>query len=123
MQALAPPPCSVAAARREPCAAILQPVEAALYAKGSIAVPCDAVKADLDGVLTGRTRDTCAHHILPGHESQGTTVRPHSDPRLKSSQRLHLGSLMQTVRAGVIEFADHAEPGVEKCEWCWTFVA
>ena len=39
-------------------------------------------------------------------------MRPNFDPRLKSGQRLFLGLLMQMVRAGMIEFAETAEPSV-----------
>ena len=67
-------------------------------------MPNDAVKANFDGVLTGKTRDMWVHwqdHILRGHESQGSD----SDPRLKSFQRLYMGLLMQMVRAGMIDCA------------------
>ena len=39
----------------------LQPAKAVLSTRGSVAVPCDAVKADLDGVLTGKTKDMWVH--------------------------------------------------------------
>ena len=87
----------------------LNRAKAVLHTEGSVAVPCDAVEANLDGVLT---RDMLVHwqdHILCGHESQGTRVRVHFDPRLKSPQRLCLRLLMQMVRAGKNEFADYAE--------------
>ena len=50
--------------------------------------------------------------FLRGHESQGSTARPDVELRLNSSQRLYLRLLMQVVRAGMIEFAHHAEPSV-----------
>ena len=61
LQALALPPCSVASARCELRLARLghdlQPSKSVLYSKGSVAVPRDAVRADLDSVLTGETKD------------------------------------------------------------------
>ena len=98
MQALGPPPCSVASVRRELRLARpgydMQLAKSVLYTEGSVAVPCEAVKADLDSVLTGKTKDMWVHwqdHILRGYESQGSNVRAHFDPRPKSSQRLYLG--------------------------------
>ena len=52
----------------------------------------------------------CQDHILGDQETQGSHVRVHFDPRLKSSQRPHSGLLMQILRAGTIEFAEYAEP-------------
>ena len=62
LPALGPDPCSVAVARRELRLARpgcdLQPAKGVLHTEGSGAVPCDAVKANLEPVLTGRKK-TC----------------------------------------------------------------
>ena len=57
----------------------LELAKAVLCTEGSVAEPCDGAKANLDGVLTGRTRDRWVHwqdHILRVHESQQSAVRP-----------------------------------------------
>ena len=78
-------------------------------------MPCDAVKADFDSVLTGVKQET---RVFTGRitfcvvMSHRGALCVHFDPQLKSCQRLCLVLLMQVVRAGMIEFADYAEPSV-----------
>ena len=48
-----------------------------LYTEGSVAVLCNEGKVSLDGVLTGKTKDTWVHwqdHILRDHALQGSRV-------------------------------------------------
>ena len=95
------PPCSVVSARRE--LHIARPIydlqPAVLYTEGSVAVPCDAVEDDFRSVLTGKTRrvGSLAGITFCVVISRRRAMCPHFHPRLKSSQRLYFGFLMQMV--------------------------